>query len=58
MVGNPAKQIGWACECGRRLPPSSTCSCGRAYRDRDGAGPIADATSPAIDSLSDVVAGP
>ena len=25
MVGNPAKQIGWACECGERLPDDLEC---------------------------------
>lgn len=33
MVGNPAKQIGWACECGEVLDDSLVCkSCGRKYR--------------------------
>lgn len=40
VVGNPARQIGWACRCGERLPegdgPSCT-ACSRAYR-RDGEG--------------------
>jgi UDP-2-acetamido-3-amino-2,3-dideoxy-glucuronate N-acetyltransferase len=32
MVGNPAKQIGWACECGERLPDDLEClSCGKKY---------------------------
>lgn len=31
VVGNPARQIGWMCACGERLPDSLTCSCGRAY---------------------------
>ena len=25
MVGNPAKQIGWMCKCGERLPESNVC---------------------------------
>ncbi|HEX7097884.1 MAG TPA: acyltransferase [Acidimicrobiia bacterium] len=32
VVGNPALQIGWACLCGRRLPETYTCRCGRNYR--------------------------
>lgn len=31
VVGNPARQIGWACRCGRRLGADLGCSCGRAY---------------------------
>ena len=32
MVGNPAKQIGWACECGERLPDDLEClSCGKQF---------------------------
>ncbi len=33
VVGNPARPIGWACECGLRLPDDLRCpGCGRAYR--------------------------
>ncbi len=32
MAGVPARQIGWVCECGRRLGVSLHCSCGRSYR--------------------------
>ena len=32
MAGVPARQIGWVCECGRRLDDSLVCSCGRKYR--------------------------
>ena len=32
VVGNPARQIGWVCSCGERLPASLTCGCGRGYR--------------------------
>lgn len=28
VVGNPARVIGWACRCGRRLPDSLQCGCG------------------------------
>lgn len=31
VVGNPAKQIGWVCKCGKRLTKSMKCSCGLAY---------------------------
>lgn len=32
MAGVPARQIGWVCECGRRLEDNRKCSCGRTYR--------------------------
>ena len=32
VVGNPARRIGWVCECGERLDDSLQCRCGRAYR--------------------------
>lgn len=32
--GNPARQCGWACECGRRLAADGTCACGSRYPDR------------------------
>ena len=32
MAGVPARQIGWVCECGRRLDDSLVCMCGRKYR--------------------------
>lgn len=33
MAGVPARQIGWVCECGKRLrTPELTCTCGRSYR--------------------------
>jgi UDP-2-acetamido-3-amino-2,3-dideoxy-glucuronate N-acetyltransferase len=32
VAGNPARHIGWVCECGERLPPTLACGCGRAYR--------------------------
>jgi len=32
VVGNPVKQIGWACECGERLPDDLDCLvCGKKY---------------------------
>ena len=36
VVGNPAKQIGWACECGERLTEDLDCfSCGKKFEKRD-----------------------
>ncbi|MFG1711930.1 DapH/DapD/GlmU-related protein [Micromonospora sp. NPDC049203] len=33
VMGNPARQIGWACRCGHRLDDNLTCpACGRFYR--------------------------
>jgi acetyltransferase-like isoleucine patch superfamily enzyme len=32
VVGNPARRVGWACECGERLPEGLGCTCGRTYR--------------------------
>ena len=32
VVGVPARQIGWVCECGQVLDGSLACSCGRHYR--------------------------
>ena len=32
VAGVPARQIGWVCECGKKLDESLTCSCGRRYR--------------------------
>jgi acetyltransferase-like isoleucine patch superfamily enzyme len=31
VVGNPARQVGWACRCGRTLPDDLVCACGRAW---------------------------
>ena len=31
MAGVPARQIGWVCECGKRLDDSLSCTCGRRY---------------------------
>jgi UDP-2-acetamido-3-amino-2,3-dideoxy-glucuronate N-acetyltransferase len=36
VVGNPARQAGWACECGRTLPADLSCACGRGYRLAEG----------------------
>jgi UDP-2-acetamido-3-amino-2,3-dideoxy-glucuronate N-acetyltransferase len=36
MAGNPARQIGWMCECGTRLKENLGCdACGKTYRKRD-----------------------
>ena len=32
MAGVPARQIGWVCECGKRLGDSFECGCGRKYQ--------------------------
>jgi UDP-2-acetamido-3-amino-2,3-dideoxy-glucuronate N-acetyltransferase len=36
MAGVPARQIGWVCECGKRLDDSLKCECGRTYKKIDG----------------------
>ena len=33
MAGVPARQIGWVCECGKRLGNSLSCECGREYKE-------------------------
>ena len=36
MMGNPARQKGWACECGETLPETLACpKCGKHYRETD-----------------------
>ena len=32
MAGVPAKQIGWVCECGKKLGADLKCECGREYK--------------------------
>lgn len=32
VVGNPARRVGWACACGRRLGSDLVCQCSRSYR--------------------------
>jgi UDP-2-acetamido-3-amino-2,3-dideoxy-glucuronate N-acetyltransferase len=35
MVGNPARQIGWMCECGEKLNAAKTCSvCGKSINSK------------------------
>ncbi len=37
VAGNPARDLGWVCLCGARLPDSYYCTaCGRRYRLHDG----------------------
>jgi UDP-2-acetamido-3-amino-2,3-dideoxy-glucuronate N-acetyltransferase len=36
VAGNPARQVGWACECGERLGETLACPCGRAYQPAAG----------------------
>ncbi len=38
MAGVPARQIGWVCECGKKLGDSLVCDCGRKYRRAGQAG--------------------
>jgi predicted dehydrogenase/acetyltransferase-like isoleucine patch superfamily enzyme len=34
VAGNPARQVGWACHCGERLPDDLVCaSCGKRYEE-------------------------
>jgi acetyltransferase-like isoleucine patch superfamily enzyme len=33
VVGNPARQVGWMCQCGERLDRDLRCGCGRRYRE-------------------------
>lgn len=35
MAGVPARQIGWVCECGKKLNEQYCCSCGRQYQLQD-----------------------
>ena len=35
MVGNPARQIGWVCECGERLDDLLRCACGTGYQQTE-----------------------
>lgn len=38
VVGNPARQIGWVCECGQRLREGFQCAvCGKRYRQVENA---------------------
>jgi UDP-2-acetamido-3-amino-2,3-dideoxy-glucuronate N-acetyltransferase len=32
VLGNPARQAGWVCSCGERLPETLACTCGRRFR--------------------------
>jgi UDP-2-acetamido-3-amino-2,3-dideoxy-glucuronate N-acetyltransferase len=37
VVGNPARRIGWVCECGERLTDAFDClTCGNQYRNAEG----------------------
>jgi hypothetical protein len=37
VAGNPARRIGWACRCGRRLSEPLICGCGLTYETDQGA---------------------
>src|SRR5437016_5514368 len=32
VVGNPARRIGWVCDCSVKLPRDLRCTCGRKYQ--------------------------
>jgi acetyltransferase-like isoleucine patch superfamily enzyme len=34
VVGNPARRIGWVCDCGERLGSTLVCNCGRSFEAR------------------------
>ncbi len=37
VVGNPAKRVGFMCQCGERLPESLACTCGHRFeREKEG----------------------
>lgn len=36
VAGNPARQRGWVCRCGQRLPATLVCGCGRRYQEQGG----------------------
>jgi UDP-2-acetamido-3-amino-2,3-dideoxy-glucuronate N-acetyltransferase len=36
VVGNPARLIGYICECGERIPATLACGCGKQYSRREG----------------------
>jgi|TARA_B100001971_G_scaffold39977_1_gene35033 acetyltransferase-like isoleucine patch superfamily enzyme len=38
VVGNPARRVGWICECGLRLEDSLICECGNRFRYDDVSG--------------------
>jgi acetyltransferase-like isoleucine patch superfamily enzyme len=43
VAGNPARRMGWICECGERLDDSLSCTCCRTYRllsSEDGLRPL------------------
>lgn len=46
VIGNPARRIGWACECGRKLPDSLECTCGRCYTLGDSTGGLVGISEP------------
>jgi len=46
VAGNPARRIGWACTCGRRLDDALACACGRRYRLVDETSELAQVAGP------------
>lgn len=46
VAGTPARQLGWVCSCGERLPETLACSCGQRFlEDGDGLEPATEAES-------------
>ena len=50
VVGNPARQRGWVCECGRTLPADLRCQCGNGYILREGRLEQTDSRLPTLDN--------
>jgi acetyltransferase-like isoleucine patch superfamily enzyme len=45
LMGNPARQRGWMCECGEKFTPGIRCTCGRLHEtSADGIVRLADST--------------
>jgi UDP-2-acetamido-3-amino-2,3-dideoxy-glucuronate N-acetyltransferase len=38
VAGNPARRVGWVCQCGGRLDAELRCHCGQTYVERSGDG--------------------
>jgi len=46
VAGNPARRVGWVCECGLRLDDDLACVCGRRYQPVPGGDGLAPAAAP------------
>ena len=53
VAGNPARPIGWMCECGERLDRSLRCECGRTYREDEAGSGLMALTDPLPTSPND-----